>query len=458
MNEATLMRALEIPAVPPFPSPRRAWTVVALLLVAYTVSLIDRQILSLMVQPIRADLQISDTQLSLLHGLAFAIFYTLFGVFLGRAADKWSRRDMIIAGMTLWCLATAACGMASSFTQLFIARVFVGIGEATLSPAAFSMIADYFPKERRARAMSVYSMGVFWGSGLALVLGGLAITATSQASFIVLPVLGELQSWQAAFIVVGLPGLLVAALMIGVREPARRELSDQGSRVSDTLAFFRANAAALVTMILAFGANGLINFGLASWAPTFFIRTFGWTAGQIGAVYGVILLACGSGGIFVGGWVADRFVAAGRSDGVLRTMRYSSLLMIPSLCLFSVVHSSTSALVALGLATFVLGLPTGLAPVALYAITPNQFRGQVTACYLFSVTLIGMALGATLIALATDYLFKNDMAVGHSLALVTSLAAALSYVCLTISSRVQRWGAKRNTPAERPAEEEAKAP
>jgi hypothetical protein len=139
-------------------------------------------------------------------------------------------------------------------------------------------------------------------------------------------------------------------------------------------------------------------------------------------------------------------------------MRYSSLLMIPSLCLFSVVHSSTSALVALGLATFVLGLPTGLAPVALYAITPNQFRGQVTACYLFSVTLIGMALGATLIALATDYLFKNDMAVGHSLALVTSLAAALSYVCLTISSRVQHWGAKRNAPAERPAEEEAKAP
>jgi len=452
MNGAPVMLALDVHTAPPFPSASRAWIVVALLLMAYTVSLIDRQILSLMVQPIRAHLQISDTQISLLHGLAFAIFYTLFGVFLGRAADHWSRRNMIIAGMTLWCLATAACGLAGSFTQLFIARIFVGIGEATLSPAAYSMIADYFPRERRARAMSVYSMGVFWGSGLALVLGGLAITATSQAHSVVLPVLGELQSWQLAFIVVGLPGLLVAALMLVVREPARRELSAQGSRTSDTLAFFRANAAVLTTMILAFGANGLINFGLASWAPTFFIRAFGWTAGQIGTLYGAILLVCGSGGIFVGGWVADRFVMAGRQDGVLRTMRYSALLMIPSLCLFSVVESSTSALVALGLATFILGLPTGLAPVALYAITPNQFRGQVTACYLFSVTLIGMALGATLIALATDQLFKNDLAVGHSLALVTSLAAAFSYVFLTISSRLQRRGANRSDPAKQRAE------
>jgi MFS family permease len=422
-----------------FPAPRRAWVLVALLLVAYTVSLIDRQILSLMVQPVRAYLHISDTRISLLHGFAFAIFYTLFGVFLGRAADQWNRRNMIVAGMTLWCLATVACGLATSFTGLFVARVFVGVGEAVLSPAAFSMVADSFPQEQRGRAIGVYSMGVFWGSGLALVLGGAAIAATSQHSSLVVPVLGELQSWQAAFIVVGLPGLLIAGLLLlVVREPRRHELAQGPSDVPSTVAFFRSNAGALLTMILAFGANGLINFALASWAPTFFIREFGWTAAQIGTRYGVILLVCGSAGIFTGGWLADRFVAAGRKDGVLFAMRLAAICIIPALGSFAFVDSPPAALLTLGLATFILGMPTGLAPVALYSITPNQFRGQVTACYLFSVTLIGMACGATLIALATDYLFRSDLAVGKSLALVTAAAAAFSYVSLTLSSRLPR--------------------
>lgn len=421
-----------------FPAPRLAWTAVGLLLIAYTIALIDRQILSLMVQPIRAYLRISDTQISLLHGFAFAIFYTLFGVFLGRASDKWNRRNMIIAGMTLWCLATVACGLASGFAHLFIARIFVGIGESVLSPAAYSMIADYFPPQRRARAMSVYSMGVFWGSGLALVFGGLAIAATSRQSAFVVPFIGELQNWQAAFVVVGLPGLIIAAAMLALREPERRELAEGSADIRATLGFFRSNAAVLATMILAFGANGLINFALASWAPTFFIRAFGWTAAQIGTSYGAILLVCGSAGIFTGGWIADRLVMAGRSDGVLLTMRCAAICIIPALVLFALVESATSALLALGVATFVLGLPTGLAPVSLYAITPNQFRGQVTACYLFSVTLIGMALGATLIAVATDYLFRDDLAVGKSLALVTCAAAVVSYCSLTVSSRLQR--------------------
>lgn len=159
---------------------RRAWAFVVLLLVACAVSLIDRQVLSLLVQPIKTSLRISDTQISLLHGLAFAIFYTLFGILIGRAVDRYNRRNIIVAGMTLWCLATVACGLASSFAGLFIARMFVGVGEATLSPAAYSMIADYFPPERRGRAMSVFSTGVFVGSGLALILGGAAVEATGQ--------------------------------------------------------------------------------------------------------------------------------------------------------------------------------------------------------------------------------------------------------------------------------------
>ena len=419
------------------PSPLRAWIVVVLLLVAYTVSLIDRQVLSLLVQPIKASLHISDTQLSLLHGLAFAIFYTLFGILIGRAVDRFNRRNIIVVGMALWCVATVACGLTSSFAGLFVARMFVGVGEATLSPAAFSMIADYFPPERRGRAMSVFSMGVFVGSGLALILGGAAIDATQRLSGIAFPFVGQLEGWQIAFIAVGAPGLLIAALIAALREPARLEVSNEGTGLAESLAFFRRNGAALGTMILAFGANGLINFGLAGWAPTYFVRSFGWTPGHIGAVYGTLLLVCGCSGIMLGGWLSDRLVARVGAKGVLMTMRASALLMIPSLVAFGFASTPSAALAALGWSCFVLGLPTGLAPVALYAITPNQFRGQVTACYLFSVTMIGMTLGSTLIALSTDYLFQDELAVGKSLALVASCAAALSFVSLTVSQKIQ---------------------
>ncbi|MXO66675.1 spinster family MFS transporter [Altericroceibacterium endophyticum] len=416
----------------------RSWFVVILLLLAYTISLIDRQVLSLLVVPIEQSLNISDTQISLLHGLAFAIFYTLFGIAIGRAVDRYNRRNIIICGMVLWCLATMACGLASSFAGLFVARMFVGVGEATLSPAAFSMIADYFPPEKRGRAISVFSMGVFAGSGLALIAGGMAIDAMDQWAGAPLPVLGKMESWQLAFFAVGAPGLLVAALIMTIREPKRREMSDDGLGFSETLAFFRRKAPALLTMILAFGANGLINFALAGWAPTFFIRVFGWSAGEIGAVYGTLLMVCGSAGIWVGGALSDWLVKRVGKGGVLMVMRGSALLMIPSLAAFGFASDSTYALIALGWSCFVLGLPTGLAPVALYAITPNQFRGQVTACYLFSVTLIGMMLGSTLIALGTDYLFQDVNAVGKSLALVASCAALFSFVSLSFSQRIQK--------------------
>lgn len=419
------------------PSLLRAWGVVVLLLLAYATSLIDRQVLSLLVQPIKASLAISDTQISLLHGLAFAIFYTLFGILIGRAVDRYNRRNIIVAGMTLWCIATVACGLVNSFAGLFIARMFVGVGEATLSPAAYSMIADYFPPQKRARAMSVFSTGVFVGSGLALILGGAAIEATKRYSGAPLPIVGSAEGWQIAFFAVGAPGLLIAGLIALVREPRRLEVSAEGVGVADSLAFFRRNATVLGTMILAFGANGLINFSLSGWAPTYFIRVFGWSAGEIGAIYGTLLLVCGTSGIMLGGWIADRLVVRMGPRGAVVTMRWSALLMIPSLAAFAFVSTPTGALIALGWSCFVLGLPTGLAPVALYSITPNQFRGQVTACYLFAVTMIGMTMGSTLIALCTDYLFRDETAVGKSLALVAGCAAAVSFTSLTICQRIQ---------------------
>lgn len=169
-----------------YPSSLSVWTTVTILMIAYVLSFIDRQILNLLVEPIRRDLVISDTQMSLLMGLSFALFYTICGIPLGRLADTSNRRGLIAIGVLFWSAATAACGMAKLYWQFLICRIGVGVGEAALSPAAYSLIADSFPPERRATAISVYSMGVYLGSGIAFLLGGLVIQFASAQGDVVL--------------------------------------------------------------------------------------------------------------------------------------------------------------------------------------------------------------------------------------------------------------------------------
>ena len=196
-----------------YPSSARAWATVAILMVAYVLSFVDRQILNLLVEPIRRDLAINDTQMSLLMGLSFALFYTVCGIPLGRVADTRSRRGLIAVGILFWSAATAACGMAKMYWQFLLCRIGVGVGEAALSPAAYSLIADSFPAERRATAISVYSMGVYLGSGLAFLVGGLVIQFASAQGDVTLPVLGEVRPWQLIFLILGVAGVFFTLLM-----------------------------------------------------------------------------------------------------------------------------------------------------------------------------------------------------------------------------------------------------
>jgi MFS family permease len=213
----------------PWPKPLYSWYVVGVLMLAYTNSFIDRQILSLLIEPIRRDLQITDTQVSLLAGLAFTIFYTLMGVPIARLADQKNRRTIIAIGIASWSVMTASCGLARNFWHMFLARVGVGVGEATLSPAAMSMISDYFPVGKLARAISIYSMGVYFGAGLALIIGGMVVKLVIEAGNVVLPVVGEVFPWQMTFFFVGLLGIPIFLLMLTIREPVRRGIARRGS-------------------------------------------------------------------------------------------------------------------------------------------------------------------------------------------------------------------------------------
>ncbi|MWV10718.1 MFS transporter [Pseudomonas sp. R-28-1W-6] len=422
-----------------YPSSLSAWTTVVILMLAYVLSFIDRQILNLLVEPIRRDLVISDTQMSLLMGLSFALFYTVCGIPLGRLADTRNRRGLIALGVLFWSAATAACGMAKLYWQFLICRVGVGVGEAALSPAAYSLIADSFPPQRRATAISVYSMGVYLGSGIAFLLGGLVIKFASAQGNVLLPVLGEVRPWQLIFLLLGVAGLLFTLLMLAVCEPARRGV---GAGVAVPLAevgrYIRSNRRTVLCHNFGFAGLAFAGYGSAAWIPTFYIRTYGWDASQVGVVYGSIVAVCGCLGIVLGGRLADWLVKRGHSDANMRVGLIAALGALPLVALFPLMGNALWASLLLVPTVFCLSMPFGVAPAAIQEIMPNSMRGQASAIYLFVITLIGLGVGPTAVALVTDYVFADDQALRYSLLLVSSLAVLSSVVLLGMSLKPYR--------------------
>lgn len=418
-----------------------------MLMLAYTVSFVDRTILSLLIPPIQQDLGISDTRISLLAGFAFAIFYTVMGIPLGRLADRYNRRNLIAIGITIWCLMTAACGLARNFWQLFAARVGVGVGEAALSPAAYSMISDLFPRESLGRAIAVYSLGLPLGSGLALLIGGLAIEAVADLPPLTLPGIGTLSAWQLTFLLVGLPGLLVALLVTLMREPARRDrLADHTSTAAPAtglLGFLSTNRRTLAHHFAGLSLLVVIVYGATAWIPTYFIRSHGWSAAEIGYAYGIVFMLCGTGGLLAGGHLADRWWRAGRTDGHLRVVLLSVITMTPCFALLPLAPSADLAIALLAFATFTSSLHGGVAGAALQLITPNELRGQITAVYFFIANLVGLGLGPTAVALITDFGYGDPQALGYSIATLAAVAGPLSIIVLFSGLRHYRESARR---------------
>lgn len=433
-----------------YPSSARAWATVAILMVAYVLSFVDRQILNLLVEPIRRDLAINDTQMSLLMGLSFALFYTVCGIPLGRVADTRSRRGLIAVGILFWSAATAACGMAKMYWQFLLCRIGVGVGEAALSPAAYSLIADSFPAERRATAISVYSMGVYLGSGLAFLVGGLVIQFASAQGGVTLPVLGEVRPWQLIFLILGVAGVFFTLLMLAIKEPVRRGAgAGVAVPLSEVGRYIRANRRTVLLHNFGFAGLAFAGYGSAAWIPTFYIRTYGWDAGQVGIVYGCIVAVFGCLGIVFGGRLADLMAKRGRSDANMRVGLYAALGALPMVVLFPLMDSAFWASMLLALAVFCLSMPFGVAPAAIQEIMPNSMRGQASAIYLFVITLIGLGVGPTAVALVTDFVFADDNALRYSLLIVTTLAVLMSIILLAKSlkpyresvTRLEQWAA-----------------
>ncbi len=421
-----------------WPKPAYAWYVVVVLTLAYTCSFIDRQILTLLIEPIRRDLQVTDTQVSLLGGLAFSILYTTLGMPLARLADQTHRRNLMTIGVAVWSLMTAVCGVARGFWGLFAARVGVGVGEAALSPAAFSLLADYFPANRLARAASIYSTGVYFGAGLALMIGGAIIQMISTAPTREVPLLGPVFPWQFTFLVVGLLGLPIALLMLTIREPRRRGAVTRADGSADGAAsswpalrsFMRENRRALVCHIGAFTLFGTAIGCYLFWSPTLMMRNHGWSASQAGFTVGAMMFVLGTAGVYCGGWLADRLTGAGRQDGILRAAFIGMACGLPFMIATPLIDDPQLATISLGGAIFFMAFPQGLPSAALQIVTPNPLRAQMTAVYFFIGNLIANGFGPTIPALLTDYVFKDPGMMRYALAIVIAVVLPLSLIVL----------------------------
>ncbi len=426
------------------PSELYAWTVVLILMLLYTSSFIDRQILGLLVKPIRADLGLSDTEFSYLTGFAFVFLYTVAGIPLGWAVDRWSRRGIIVLGVALWSVMTAGCSLAGSFWRLFAFRVGVGVGEATLSPASYALISDYFPTHKLSRALSVYGLGIPIGTGLALVIGGAAVQALERLGPMDLPVLGIAKPWQLVFLAIGLPGLMLAALAaVAIREPPRRldavgAIGTSGPGVADSARYVWRNRRVYLPLFVGMGLLSVFSYGANAWYPAFLQRVHGFAIADAGLYLGLTTLVFGILGSVTAGALADRLMASGRRDGqMVVPMVYGAGLAVSGVGA-GLASPTWLSLTFIALGSLFSNTMLGCIVAAVQVATPRNMRGQLSAFFLFTAAFIGMAIGPTAVAASTDHIFGRDTAVGYALALVALIFPLSGSIVLNLGRRPMR--------------------
>ncbi|MBJ18111.1 MAG: MFS transporter [Deltaproteobacteria bacterium] len=374
-------------------SDRQAKIALGILSLVYAINLLDRQILSMLLVPIQEDLGVSDTALGFLTGTSFALFYATAGIPIARWADRGTRTHIIAIGLVLWSAATAACGLARSFAHLAIARVLVGVGEAAGSPPSHSLIADYFPPERRARSLALYTMGASVGLGLGYALGGS---------------LGERFGWRITFFVVGVPGVLMALVVrFGMKEPARGASEGRGDiDAQPPMGMALRQLAGIRSyrhIALATALYNLASYGFMMWVPTFLIRVHEVDRTESGVWLGLIAAGCGLAGAYTGGWLAD-FGAARDRRWFCWLPACAGLLATPFIFAFLLVDTGELALLCYAPITFISATWSAPTFAAVQGLVPLRMRSMASAVLLFVLNLIGLGLGPQFVGILNDLL------------------------------------------------------
>ena len=402
------------------------------MLLAFAFNFMDRTVISVLVTPLERQFGMSDTVMGALQGAAFAVVYVLCGLPLARLADKGNRRNLLFCGTVAWCVATGCSGLANNIVELFAARSVVAMGESVVMPCAVSIIADYFPPLQRAKAMSVFSLGIYLGSALALGGGGTLLSRLGTTQ-IRLPLLGLLRPWSVVFIVAGVLGCVLLPLVLTVREPPR--LAEDGRTAAERPSLrdvgdeLRHKYRAVFGTIVGFALIGLAASTLQAWLPTLFVRTHGWDIGMAGRRLGLMTITLAPIGAIIGGVLADRLAVAGRGDSKLIVGLFSALVCVGASIVVTM-KSVVAAALGAGVLYLMVGFDFGIVQAALAELMPNRMRALTSAIYFSISNLVAATLGPLLVGVLNDDVFHAPSMIGHSLRIVAPLAFAAAAAVL----------------------------
>lgn len=449
---ATQSIAGEVDAVPTaasttvYPPSGVAWYSVSILMVMYVFSFIDRQIIALLARPMERDMHLTDTQYGLMSGTGFALLYTFLGLPIARLADRHSRRGIIAVGVLIWSFMATACGLARSATQLFLARMGVGIGEAALSPAAYSMITDSFPRSKLGRPFGVYNMGITVGAGIALLVGGIVVKQVSAAGAgFDLPIFGHVRAWQLVFIVTGLPGALLPLLLLTFREPRRTGVLSAAKSsdpvkpsLGEVLSYVWKNKAFYGLHFVGIALLALAGYSVGVWLPASIERVYPVSAGQVGEWLGTSTIIVNSAGMILAGVLCDRLARAGKLDAPIIVALISAAGIATLSCFPPFMPSVNLVWVSFFVSGITFNAYNTVGTLAVNQVTPNQYRAQVSSVYLFVVNALGLGVGPPLVGWITDNVFHDPAKLRYALVSVVFGSAFIAIILLAAVRPIYR--------------------
>ena len=418
-----------------------AWIALVLLMLAQMISQVDRAIINLVIGPIQSHYQISDTQFGTLQGLAFGLFYTVMALPIAALADRYQRRIVVGVGIAVFSFFTFFTGFARNFTQLFIARIGVGTGEASVSPAGYSLITDYFPARQLGRAMSLFTMSSFVGTSVAMIGGGALVgylTARAAGGH-ALPL--GMSLLECVFLAVAIPGLILAPCFFFLREPVRTGVDASAAEKLSLRALYqelKVQRRFLALMILAMAMVSTLSYAMTLWTPALFMRVYGWSPAHVGFWVGMVYLVGGIGGSYFAGAMVDRLTQRGVTDAPVKVAAFAVAGCGVTASVYPLMPSAPLSLLLFFPAIFFKAMPFACAPTALQLVVPNRLRAQLGAIYITLISIIGLVCGSIFVGLMTDYLFHAPKDVRYSLSLLVAIATPIMVISMGLARKPYR--------------------
>ena len=419
-----------------YPSRRAGYSAVAVMTLAQVFAFIDRQIPAMLVEPIKQDFNLNDSQIALLGGAAFSIFYAIMALPIGYAVDRYKRVNVLGTGIFVWSLMTTLAGLANSFGRLFGARIGVAVGEAVMAPVSVSLVSDYFPQNKQGKPMGVITAGVYLGIGATLIGGGYLIDYLTDIGGITIPGIGYFKPWQATFLLVGIPGILISIAAFMLHEPKRLGLSkmQDNSKPINIFSHLKTNKITLFPMFGGLIFMALIFYSFTFWAPSMMVRTYGLSLTEVGFTLGIITIIASILGTISSGTVVDYLRSQGHSDAPIRTGMFACIFATPAICLAPIVDSLFLTWVLIGIYLFFISSFAPIGLLAVSGISGNEVKGQMAAVHAFLMMAFGLSLGPQITAFFTDFVLMDESKLGYAMALTGALVLPVAAIFFKISS------------------------